>query len=220
MGSTVDPNQFFKSLEVSDTFCVPGKAVINNLVVRKLTYDTLVASPPALLAASPPAPHFQAFAAPPAPPPAFFSVETTCTIPLALQGTGVWMDLRECAFFTDITPPRIKGQGHVAISEDNLNLYVTEAGVYKIDCNIRVGSCGYGQHGFEVGLGICGNQPERAISSCQSFGATLDMSGSAVGTTLLDIPEACVVQLYLRDDSSPATDANIFQGTLLFTRIL
>jgi hypothetical protein len=211
----------YENLSVHRNLTVPGRAVINQLVVRSLIYEGLSAGAPLQQQSSffgIAKPALEPFAPAPAPAPQYFQVETTCLIPLSLAGTGNWLNLKECAFYSDLTPEGLRGIRCLQVTDDGFNLEVRQPGIYKAECCIRIGTCGFGQHNFNIGLGIHDHLPLRSMSSCQSFGATLDLAGTASGFTMLEILEPnTIVQLYLRDDSPLATDANIFQGSMFFT---
>lgn len=208
----------YQNLLVNRTLAVPGRAVINQLVVRSLVYEGLSASAPQGPVFGTESPVKLAALEPFAPAPQYFQVETTCLIPLSLAGTGNWLNLKECAFYSDLTPEGLRGIRCLQVTDDGFNLEVRQPGIYKAECCIRIGTCGFGQHNFNIGLGIDDHLPLRSMSSCQSFGATLDLAGTASGFTMLEILEPnTIIQLYLRDDSPLATDANIFQGSMFFT---
>lgn len=223
-----DQDKDYSNLFVKGILAVPGRAVIRELVVNSL----IVANEQkagnsgngfqALTASAPPSqqPLLLQFAGPSSLyPPSFFAVQTTCVIPLAVAGTGSWLNLKECAFFESIIRTR-SAHSNIMTSLDQTNLIIVELGLYRIDCNLRIGHCGYGTHCFSIGLGLNSDLPLRPVSACQSLGSTLDLTGNAVGVTLVEIEHPnTIIQIYLRDDSQPATDANIFTGTLLFTKV-
>lgn len=224
----MEQDKELSNLHVKKTLAVSGRAVIRDLVVGSLTFESTNSSPapalaPPTLTLPPTAPPktFSAISFGPSsslPSLSFLTVQTACMIPLASAGVGVWLNLQECAYFDwaeydDHDAP-------VRPSSDHMTLIVTEPGLYRVDMNLRIGHCGHGLHSLCVGIGINRNLPRRVIASCQSYGSTLDLTGSAVGFTVLPITDPnSTLDIYLRDETELATDANIFQGTLLFTRL-
>jgi hypothetical protein len=222
----MEQDKELSSLHVKKILAVTGRAVIRDLVVGSITYENSSpgASPPLSLLYTAPlplpsSPVTRFASAAPSSPPSFLTVQTACMIPLASAGIGAWLNLQECAHF-DWAETEETNNAQVQPSSDQTTLIIAEPGIYRVDVNLRIGHCGHGLHSLCVGIGINGALPRRVIASCQSYGSTLDLTGAAVGFTLLHITKpGSFLDIYLRDESDLATDANIFQGTLLFTRI-
>jgi len=215
----------YNNLQVNKILAVPGRAVIQDLYVKNLYTE----NKQLMMGASSPAPATPAqwvlstTAATPAPPtPAYaaLNIMTDCIIPLAVAGTGSWLNLQRCARFdvegsSEGIPPFV-----IVSPEDHNYLCFQETGLYKCELNLKIGHTGHGMHSISVGLGLNEVPPKRAMASCLSFGGSGDLCGVATGTALLRVETlpACV-DIFLRDDTMPATDANIFQGTLFLTRL-
>jgi len=215
----------YNNLQINKVLAVPGRAVIQDLYVKNL-YQ---AQAPLLLTASASSSSSQwlpltatgttATATANTPRYAALDVMTNCIIPLGMAGTGSWLNLQKCAHFE----VECQGSGGgaenlVTVSPDKNYLCFLETGLYKCELNLKIGHTGHGMHSIAVGLGINETPPKRAMASCLSFGGSGDLCGVATGTALLRIETlpACV-DIFLRDETIPATDANIFQGTLFLT---
>jgi len=211
----------YNNLQVNKILAVPGRAVIQDLYVKNLYQE---GKGLAGVAPSPPQWVLSAAAAPVVTTPtpvlplrfAALDVMTNCIIPLAAAGTGSWLNLQRCAHFEiesdSSTSPLVE------VSPDNNYLCFQETGLYKCELNLKIGHTGHGLHSIAVGLGLNEIPPKRAMASCLSFGGSGDLCGVATGTALMRIETlpACV-DIFLRDDTMPATDANIFQGSLFLT---
>lgn len=219
----------YNNLQVNKILAVPGRAVIQDLYVKNLYTENkqqLMAVGATFPSPVTPAPQWvlSATQAPPvtATPTQYaaLNIMTDCIIPLAVAGTGSWLNLQRCASFdvegsSEGIPPFV-----IVSPEDHNYLCFQETGLYKCELNLKIGHTGHGMHSISVGLGLNGVPPKRAMASCLSFGGSGDLCGVATGTALLRVENlpACV-DIFLRDDTMPATDANIFQGTLFLTRL-
>lgn len=224
----------YNNLQVNKILAVPGRAVIQDLYVKNLYTENkqqlmaAAASSPATPVITPTpqwVPMLASTALPTATPTfahayAALNIMTDCIIPLAVAGTGSWLNLQRCARFdvegsSEGIPPFV-----IVSPEDHNYLCFQETGLYKCELNLKIGHTGHGMHSISVGLGLNEVPPKRAMASCLSFGGSGDLCGVATGTSLLRVETlpACV-DIFLRDDTMPATDANIFQGTLFLTRL-